>query len=218
VLATERGWVGSTIRMYTGPAARCGRHRALLSRVDLNRPSVDSMFVDVPSRAVRTPLLPNSCRASPRNSLATSTPSTRQTARSSPCGTGSAAPGLGNALLVGGPGQGKSTLLQYICQFPPCSITGQARVRGLGAATEPAHDCGTRRDSPRSAQVRRVGKSHPTRQPGRQEPTAEGETEGKKEKPTILRRAAPPLAAVMATSLWHPSTGAPAGAAPVQPG
>lgn len=93
--------------------------KVLFEQVDLNGPSVDSMFVDVPF-ACR----PDSRVSGLMQQIASDYPGDVEAANvaDGQIVTGAAQSLLhpywsGNALLIGGPGQGKSTLLQYVCQF-----------------------------------------------------------------------------------------------------
>ena len=114
----RRREVDKTIRLYT--AQQYGvDDKVLFEQVDLNGPSVDSIFVDVPF----------ACRADANvaelmERIADESPGDVDEADNTGAQivTGAAQALLhpdwqGNALLVGGPGQGKSTLLQYVCQF-----------------------------------------------------------------------------------------------------
>jgi hypothetical protein len=89
-------------------------------QADLRGPSVDSLFVDVPVGCRRD----NSQLAQLLTQIAESAPGDTSDleATSAFIVTGATQALLhpdwtGNAVLVGGPGQGKSTVLQYICQF-----------------------------------------------------------------------------------------------------
>lgn len=89
-------------------------------QVDLRGPSVDSMFVDVPIGCRRD----GSELADLLERISDSAPGdTGDLERSTGLVITGATQALlhpdwsGNAVLVGGPGQGKSTLLQYVCQF-----------------------------------------------------------------------------------------------------
>lgn len=137
----RRDEIATTIRMYV--AQQYGvDDRVLFEQVDLTGPSVDSMFIDVPF----------ACRAD-----ASVASFMRQIAEEAPGDvdryensdghvvTGAAQALLhpewkGSALLVGGPGQGKSTLLQYVCQFHRARLLGRDTYSGqeqqLGSLTE----------------------------------------------------------------------------------
>lgn len=110
--------IDKTLRAYIGQQYNKD-DQVLFEQVDLSGPSVDSMFVDVPF-ACRTDL----AIAEVLQQIAEKHPPEYEALESAEgqVVTGSAQALLhpdwqGNALLVGGPGQGKSTLLQYICQF-----------------------------------------------------------------------------------------------------
>lgn len=94
-------------------------NKVLFEQVDLHGPSVDSMFVDVPFSC-----RPDAKIAELLERIATEHPGDVEAAEGADdqIVTGAAQALLhpdwtGSALLVGGPGQGKSTLLQYVCQF-----------------------------------------------------------------------------------------------------
>ncbi|WP_131806499.1 NACHT domain-containing protein [Mycobacteroides abscessus] len=128
---TRRDGIDATIQKYV--AQRYGREdKVLFEQVDLNGPSVDSLFVDVPfacrSDADVAGIMETIARDAPgdvddedrTNGLVV---------------TGAAQallhPGWkGNGLLVGGPGQGKSTLLQYVCQFYRARLLGKEDYTG----------------------------------------------------------------------------------------
>lgn len=110
--------ITSTIRLYVGNQYEID-DRVLFEQVDLHGPSVDAMFVDVPFACS-----PDTAIAEVIERIAAEHPGDPEAL----AGAGGkvvagAAQALlhpdwrGNALLVGGPGQGKSTLLQYVCQF-----------------------------------------------------------------------------------------------------
>jgi hypothetical protein len=117
-MARQRDETDATIRMYM--AQQYGQDdKVLFEQVDLNGPSVDSMFVDVPF-ACRpdvgiAELMHRIAQESPGDVAAVDKADGQIV-------TGAAQALLhpdwrGNALLIGGPGQGKSTLIQYVCQF-----------------------------------------------------------------------------------------------------
>lgn len=125
-----------TLRSYIGDRFEA-ENTIQFQQVDLRGPSVDSMFVDVPV----------GCRRDGSRSAEF----LRQVAESAPGDTADleAASGfviagatqvllhpdwVGNAVLVGGPGQGKSTVLQYVCQFH--------RARRLGKSAYTAEQSG----------------------------------------------------------------------------
>ncbi len=93
--------------------------KVLFEAVDLNGPTVDSMFVDVPIAAaagsVAGAFIQGVQAADPGDVEARD-----ETGELEIAGAAQVLlhPGWnGNALIQGGPGQGKSTLLQYVCQF-----------------------------------------------------------------------------------------------------
>lgn len=111
-------------------------------QVDLRGPSVDSMFVDVPvacrqDEAAVAELFAEIVDASPGDTADLEDISGMIVAGATqvllhPKWTG-------NAVLVGGPGQGKSTVLQFICQFH--------RARSLGKSEYTARRSGLARDA-----------------------------------------------------------------------
>ncbi len=139
-LATRRA-VDVTIRKYV--AQQYGiDDKVLFEQVELNGPSVDAMFVDVPFGCH-----PDAEVAGIMQRIARESPGDRN-AYDDVDGqiiTGAAQALLhpdwvSNALLVGGPGQGKSTLLQYVCQFFRARMLDRMEYRGhdqqLSALTE----------------------------------------------------------------------------------
>ncbi|WP_124390603.1 NACHT domain-containing NTPase [Rhodococcus wratislaviensis] len=137
----KRREVDATVRIYT--AQQYGvDDKVLFEQVELNGPSVDAMFVDVPfschADAGIAELMQRIAAASPGDSDGYDSVDGQVV-------TGAAQALLhpdweGNALLVGGPGQGKSTLLQYICQFYRARLLGREAYKGsehqLSALTE----------------------------------------------------------------------------------
>lgn len=116
--------------------------KVLFEQVDLNGPSVDSMFVDVPfacrSDSVVSGLMARIAEEDPGDAEANEDAAGLVV-------TGAAQALLhpdweGNALLVGGPGQGKSTLLQYVSQFHRARLLGRDDYSGgavqLGKLTD----------------------------------------------------------------------------------
>lgn len=137
----RREHVDKTLRAYVGQQYNKD-NTVLFEQVDLSGPSVDSMFVDVPF-ACRTDL----AIAEVMQQIAEKHPPEPEALESAEdqVVTGSAQALLhpdweGNALLVGGPGQGKSTLLQYICQFHRARMLNKAEYTGeaqsLGELTD----------------------------------------------------------------------------------
>ncbi len=106
--------------------------KVLFEQVDLNGPSVDSMFVDVPF----------SCRADSlvaelMAKIAAEQPGDAEASDGfdGQIVTGAAQALLhpdwkSNALLIGGPGQGKSTVLQYVSQFHRARLLGKDNYSG----------------------------------------------------------------------------------------
>lgn len=127
----RREEVDTTIRKYT--AQQYGvDDKVLFEQVDLYGPSVDSMFVDVPF-ACRT----DANVAELMQRIAEESPGDVDASNGADGNTvtGAAQALLhpdwaGNALLVGGPGQGKSTLLQYVCQFHRARLLGREEYSG----------------------------------------------------------------------------------------
>lgn len=101
-------------------------------QVDLNAPSVDALFVDVPFSCRR-----DSPAADFISRVAAESPPDQEAVEgAAELAVAGAAQALlhpewtGNALVVGGPGQGKSTLLQYICQFHRAKRLGRDAYTG----------------------------------------------------------------------------------------
>lgn len=128
----KRAALDSTLRAYIG-----GRYEAegklRFQQVQLNGPTVDSLFVDVPVGCRRdgseaANLLRRIAQANPGD--------TEQIERTSGLIITGATQALlhpdwkGDAILLGGPGQGKSTVLQYVCQFHRARWLGES---GYGA-------------------------------------------------------------------------------------
>jgi hypothetical protein len=116
--------------------------KVLFEQVDLNGPSVDSMFVDVPF-ACRS----DSIVADLMTRIAADDPGDAEASEDADgqIVTGAAQALLhpdweGNALLIGGPGQGKSTVLQYVSQFHRARLLGKDNYSGeavkLGKMTD----------------------------------------------------------------------------------
>jgi len=112
-----------------------GDDKVLFEAVDLHGPTVDSMFVDVPIAAPRgTPageLIASVHDAAPVDVEA------RDASGELAIAGGSQVllnPGwTGNALIQGGPGQGKSTLLQFVCQYHRSRLVDGKDDRYTGA-------------------------------------------------------------------------------------
>ena len=123
--------ITSTIRLYVGNHYDID-DRVLFEQADLHGPSVDAMFVDVPFACS-----PDTAVAGVIERIAAEHPGDSE-ARVAAAGgiMAGAAQALlhadwrGNALLVGGPGQGKSTLLQYVCQFHRSRMLGRDTYAG----------------------------------------------------------------------------------------
>ncbi|WP_157900620.1 NACHT domain-containing protein [Mycobacterium rhizamassiliense] len=129
--AKRRSDIDTTIQKYI--ANRYAREdKVLFEQAELHGPSVDSMFVDVPFAckidAAVAELMMRIAKDAPGDS-------TSDESADGYVVTGAAQallnPGWkSNALLVGGPGQGKSTLLQYICQFYRARLLGNEEYTG----------------------------------------------------------------------------------------
>lgn len=109
----------ATLRAYLGDRY-AAENTVQFQQVDLRGPSVDTMFVDVPVGVRRN----GSTLTAFFEDIAETAPGdTDELERSSGFVVTGATQALlhpdweGNAVLVGGPGQGKSTVLQYVCQF-----------------------------------------------------------------------------------------------------
>lgn len=118
----------ATLRAYLGDRY-AAENTVQFQQVDLRGPSVDAMFVDVPVGVRRdgsalAGLLTRISEAAPGD--------TGDLERASDLVITGATQALlhpewvGNAVLVGGPGQGKSTLLQYVCQFHRARRLGES--------------------------------------------------------------------------------------------
>ena len=111
----RREHIGNVLRAYIADQYKAD-DKVLFRQVKLEGPSVDSMFVDVPMASRDA-----SEAAALLSRVAASQPGDAE-AELGFVVAGAAQALLhpewkGNALIVGGPGQGKSTLLQFICQF-----------------------------------------------------------------------------------------------------
>jgi hypothetical protein len=112
--------------------------KILFEQAQLRGPTVESMFVDVPF----------TCRSDAKvaevlRGIADKHPGDFEvSARTDGQPVTGAAQALlspewnGNALLVGGPGQGKSTLLQYICQFHRSRLLNKTGYAGDGESLD----------------------------------------------------------------------------------
>ncbi|MFJ2553402.1 HNH endonuclease [Microbacterium sp. NPDC087591] len=137
----RRDALQTTLRAYLGDRY-AAEDTVQFQQVDLRGPSVDSMFVDVPVGCRRdesavSDLLIRISDAAPGDTA-------ELEAASGFVITGATQALLhpewkGNAVLVGGPGQGKSTVLQYVCQFHRARRLGEnaytADQSGLVRAT-----------------------------------------------------------------------------------
>lgn len=115
------------LRAYVGDRF-AAENSVQFQQVDLRGPSVDSMFVDVPvgcrrDDAVVADLFAHVADAAPGDTHDLEAASGLIIAGATqvllhPTWTG-------NAVLIGGPGQGKSTVLQFICQFHRARMLGK---------------------------------------------------------------------------------------------
>ncbi|OZC62010.1 HNH endonuclease [Rhodococcus sp. 15-725-2-2b] len=115
----RRDRLQSVLRSYLGDRYTA-ENTVQFQQVDLHGPSVDSMFVDVPVGCRRD----NSAVATLFGHIRKTAPGdTTDLESASGFVVAGATQALlhpqwqGSAVLVGGPGQGKSTVLQYVCQF-----------------------------------------------------------------------------------------------------
>lgn len=123
--------ITQTVRLYVGGQYEID-DRVLFEQVDLHGPSVDAMFVDVPFACS-----PDTAIAEVIERIAADHPGDPEAlAGAGDKVVAGAAQSLlhrdwrGSALLVGGPGQGKSTLLQYVCQFHRSRILNKSSYTG----------------------------------------------------------------------------------------
>jgi hypothetical protein len=123
--------ITQAIRLYVGKQYDID-DRVLFEQVDLHGPSVDAMFVDVPFACRR-----DSAIAEIVERIVAEYPGDLEARASGDdqVVVGAAQALLdsdwsGNALVVGGPGQGKSTLLQYVCQFHRSRMLGEDSYSG----------------------------------------------------------------------------------------
>lgn len=117
-----------TLRAYLGDRY-AAENSVQFQQADLHAPSVDAMFVDVPVGCRRD----GSALAELLQRISESAPGdTAELEQASGLLVTGATQALlhpdwaGNAILVGGPGQGKSTILQYVCQFHRARRLSQA--------------------------------------------------------------------------------------------
>lgn len=127
----RRDRIEKAVRAYLGAQYKAD-DKVLFEQVDLHGPSVDSMFVDVPFSS-----RPDAKVAELMERIAAEYPGDLEATESldGQIVTGAAQALLhpdwsGSALLVGGPGQGKSTLLQYVCQFHRARRLGKDAYTG----------------------------------------------------------------------------------------
>ena len=104
----------------------------LFEQVDLVGPRVDAMFVDVPfSCSVEEPAAEVMAMIAAEHPGDVEVPVSRQESVVTGAAQALLHPGWrGHGLIVGGPGQGKSTLLQYVCQFHRARLLGEAGYTG----------------------------------------------------------------------------------------
>lgn len=123
----KREELQATLRAYLGDRY-AAENTVQFQQAELRGPSVDTMFVDVPvgcrpDGSTLAGLLARIAEAAPGD--------TDELERTSGLLITGATQALlhpewvGNAVLVGGPGQGKSTVLQYVCQFHRARRLGQ---------------------------------------------------------------------------------------------
>ena len=127
----HRDRIEKVVRAYLGAQYKSD-DKVLFEQVDLHGPSVDSMFVDVPFSC-----RPDANVAELMQRIAADYPGDLEATEGADgqIVTGAAQALLhpewsGSALLVGGPGQGKSTLLQYVCQFHRARRLGRDAYSG----------------------------------------------------------------------------------------
>lgn len=133
--AKRRERIYATVRAYIADQYQAD-DQVLFRQVKLEGPRVDAMFVDVPFAARQ-----DAGAAELLGRIAASHPGDVD-AEAGYVVTGAAQALLhpdwsGNALVVGGPGQGKSTLLQYICQFHRARHRGEVEYTGEAQGLQP---------------------------------------------------------------------------------
>lgn len=123
--------IEQTIRAYVAEQYTFD-DKVLFDQVDLRGPSVDAMFVDVPFGC-----RPDTKVAQLMGRIAEMYPGDLEATKGAKGWviTGAAQALLhpewtASALIVGGPGQGKSTLLQYVCQFYRARLLGRNAYTG----------------------------------------------------------------------------------------
>jgi hypothetical protein len=131
----RRKRISGAIRAYIADQ-HAADDKVLFRQVKLDGPSVDSMFVDVPF-ATRE----DAGAAHLLSRIAADHPGDAD-AGDGFVVTGAAQALLhpdwsGNALVVGGPGQGKSTLLQYLCQFHRARQLNESDYTGEAQGLKP---------------------------------------------------------------------------------
>lgn len=128
----QRDRLHTTLRTYLGDRFEA-ENTVQFQQADLRGPSVDAMFVDVPVGCRRdasqvAALLSQIAAAAPGDT-------DELEAESGFVVTGATQALLhpdwsGSAVLIGGPGQGKSTVLQYVCQFHRARHLGEETYSG----------------------------------------------------------------------------------------
>ena len=134
----RRERISGTVRAYVADQYEAD-DKVLFRQVKLEGPRVDSMFVDVPFASR------GDTEAAARLAQIAEDAPGDAVAEEGFVVTGAAQALLhpqwsGNALIVGGPGQGKSTLLQFVCQFHRARFQQAAdysgEAQGLNALTD----------------------------------------------------------------------------------
>ncbi|MCP1415719.1 hypothetical protein J3D46_005061 [Paenarthrobacter sp. A20] len=134
---SRRASIEAPLRAYLGDRY-VAEGSVQFHQVNLEGPSVDSMFVDVPVGCRRD----GTELANLVQQISFTTPGdTAELERTTGLAIAGATQVLlhpdwaGNAVLVGGPGQGKSTLLQYVCQFHRARRLGKTDYQTDSPAT-----------------------------------------------------------------------------------